>query len=70
MKTDFLFFSQIVDKNSASLRGFQSTYLNCTHVMMNKFAPGTNEYDRVRNVVAGFVENSRNVLAKHSPAYG
>lgn len=59
----------IVDKNSASLRGFQSTYLNCTHVMMNKFAPGTNEYDRVRNVVAGFVENSRNVLAKHSPAY-
>ncbi|KAF3074265.1 hypothetical protein CFAM422_003330 [Trichoderma lentiforme] len=59
----------IVDKNSASLRGFQSTYLNCTHVMMNKFAPGTNEYDRVRNVVSGFVENSRNVLAKRNPAY-
>ncbi|KKO98258.1 hypothetical protein THAR02_09642 [Trichoderma harzianum] len=59
----------IVDKNSASLRGFQSTYLNCTHVMMNKFAPGTNEYDRVRNVVVGFVENSRNVLAKRNPAY-
>ncbi|KAK4063744.1 hypothetical protein Trihar35433_8452 [Trichoderma harzianum] len=59
----------IVDKNSASLRGFQSTYLNCTHVMMNKFAPGTNEYDRVRNVVVGFVENSRKVLAKRSPAY-
>lgn len=59
----------IVDKNSASLRGFQSTYLNCTHVMMNKFAPGTNEYDRGRNVVVGFVENSRNVLAIRSPAY-
>ncbi|PNP57453.1 hypothetical protein THARTR1_02450 [Trichoderma harzianum] len=59
----------IVDKDSASLRGFQSTYLNCTHVMMNKFAPGTNEYDRVRNVVVGFVDNSRNVLAKRSPAY-
>ncbi|KAL6792772.1 hypothetical protein J3E68DRAFT_407377 [Trichoderma sp. SZMC 28012] len=59
----------IVDKNSASLRGFQSTYLNCTHVMMNKFAPGTNEYERVRNVVVGFVENSRNVLAKRNPAY-
>ncbi|KAJ4859587.1 NACHT domain-containing protein [Trichoderma breve] len=59
----------IVDKNSASLRGFQSTYLNCTHVMMNKFAPGTNEYDRIRNVVVGFVKNSRNVLAKRSPAY-
>ncbi|KAL6831774.1 hypothetical protein V8C40DRAFT_273245 [Trichoderma camerunense] len=37
--------------------------------MMNKFAPGTNEYDRVRNVVVGFVENSRNVLAKRSPVY-
>ncbi|PKK51979.1 hypothetical protein CI102_4994 [Trichoderma harzianum] len=37
--------------------------------MMNKFAPGTNEYDRVRNVVVDFVENSRNVLAKRSPAY-
>lgn len=59
-----LLYIQLVEQDSACLVGIYRNSLDCAHVMMNKFAPNTPDFLRVRTVIVNFVNSAEEILAQ------
>lgn len=57
---------QLVNQESAILRGWGNTPLDCRHVMMNKFAPGTENFKRVASTIGKFVSEAEETLKQRN----
>ncbi|KAK5994851.1 Nephrocystin-3-like protein [Cladobotryum mycophilum] len=59
----------LVDNESASLQGRGRTGLDCSHLMMNKFCPETNNFSRVGAVIRKFVSDAEDILSRRKIGY-
>ncbi|KAK0745442.1 P-loop containing nucleoside triphosphate hydrolase protein [Schizothecium vesticola] len=56
----------LVNQESACLHGWGDTPLDCGHVMMNKFAPGTENFRRVASIIRMLVSESNETLKQRN----
>jgi hypothetical protein len=57
---------QLVNQESACLHGWGYTPLDCGHVMMNKFAPDTENFRRVASIIRMLVSESNETLKQRN----
>ena len=53
-----------MEQDSACLVGIDRNSLDCVHVMMNKFAPNSQDFLRVRSVIVNFVKDADYIFAQ------